>query len=375
MLNPDQIERLGNSVQVLIDPVTDWLIKEIARRISKAGQLTSTAAYEVWKLQTLGKSQEDIKKRLALKLNVSREEIEKLLAQSAEVGYNFDVGNFPDAQAIPFKDNRVLQDIVSAAVAVTDGNLLNITGTTALGFTTYDGKFHLMEEAIQKSCDFAFTKVATGAQDYNAAVREATRGLADKGIQTLDYESGIHTELGAAIRRNVMGGLGIMQENISQSVHDELGADGWEISAHFASAPDHEPIQGRQYTDAEYQALNNSLVRRIGTLNCGHSAYPINIGISPPKYSEARLEEMRMANEKGITYEGQHYTTYEATQRQRALERAIRKQKRRAAVAEATGDKERLSRYNTRLTVLSAEYERFSAAAGLVEQWERTWIA
>ena len=45
-----------------------------------------------------------------------------------------------------------------------------------------------------------------------------------------------------------------------------MGCEGWEISAHAASAPDHEPIQGLQYSDAEYTALNNSLVRRIGTL-------------------------------------------------------------------------------------------------------------
>ena len=111
---------------------------------------------------------------------------------------------------------------------------------------------------------------------------------------------------------------------------------------HSNSAPDHEPIQGRQYSDAAYTALNNNLVRRIGTLNCGHSAYPIIMGVTPQQYSPAELEQMRQKNENGITYNGRHYTGYEATQRQRNLESAMRRQKRKILIDEAAGDAEKL---------------------------------
>lgn len=140
-------------------------------------------------------------------------------------------------------------------------------------------------------------------------------------------------------------------------------------------APDHEPIQGKQYPDAEYEALNNSLVRRIGTLNCGHSAYPIIMGISSPQYTPEQLEAMREANEKGITYNGKHYTGYEATQHQRALERAIRKQKRRILIDETTGDAEKLETDQIKLQMLRQEYKRFSKAAGLRTQTERAEVA
>ena len=167
-------------------------------------------------------------------------------------------------------------------------------------------------------------QVSTGATDYMTAVRQASKNLADKDIRYIDYESGVHTSLEAAVRRNVMGGLGLMQEQISKRTHDDMEADGWEISAHAASAPDHEPIQGRQYSDKEYEALNNSLVRRIGTMNCGHAAFPIIMGVSIPQYSDEELEKFRADNEKGFTYNGRHYTAYEATQRQRNLEANIR---------------------------------------------------
>ena len=90
------------------------------------------------------------------------------------------------------------------------------------------------------------------------------------------------------------------------------------------------------------ERLNNSLVRRIGTLNCGHSAHPIVYGASIPQYTPEELEEMRQKNETGISFRGKHYTGYEATQRQRRLERAIRAQKRKILIDKATGDAEKL---------------------------------
>lgn len=237
------------------------------------------------------------------------------------------------------------------------------------------GNVQPLQVAYRKSMDFAFMQVSTGAADYNTAIRQATKNLAEKGVLVIDYESGAHTSLEAAVRRNVMGGLGLMQEQISKRNHDDMGADGWEIDAHNNSAPDHEPIQGRQYPDAEYEALNNSLVRRIGTLNCGHSAFPIIMGVNRPQYTPEQLEAMRKANEEGFTYNGRHYTGYEATQRQRALETAMRKQKRRILVDETTGDAEKLQNDQIRLQMLRQEYARFSKAAGLRTQNERAEVA
>ena len=369
MLTADQITALGDKAEQLLSPIIEFLLKDIAMRISEAGQLTSTASYQIWRLQNLGMSQSQIKKKLKKLLGVTERELKQLLTQSAEVGYNFDLESLPHARAVPFKKNTVIQEIVSAAVQMAQDDLSNMVQT--IGFVNQDGICRPLTEAYQKASDFAFQKVTTGAQDYNSAVREATRELLKKGIRTIDYESGVHTSIEAAVRRNVLGGLGLMQEKISQQNHDELGCDGWEISAHYASAPDHEPIQGRQYSDEEYEKLNNSLLRRIGTLNCGHSAHPIILGVNSPQYSPEELEKMRQDNEKGIDYEGKYYTMYEATQRQRKLERSIRNQKRRILVDEAAGDKERLPIDQTKLVRLQDEYARFSKAAGLRSQSER----
>lgn len=369
MLTPEQIDALRDAAEEITQPITDYLIREVARRISEAGQLTSTASYEIWKLQNLGVSQREIKKQLQTILKVSHRRLRQLLTQSAEVGYRYDLSRLPYVQAQPFERNEPLQQMVAAAVQLAQDDLTNMVQT--LGFIAPDGNEYALTQAYQKACDFAFTQTFTGAADYNTAIRRATKNLANMGIQVVGYESGVHTSLEAAVRRNVMSGIGLMQEQISQQNHDDLGCDGWEISAHAASAPDHEPIQGKQYSDEAYQRLNSSLKRRIGTLNCGHAAFPIILGVSIPQYTAEELKQFREDNEKGVTYEGKHYTTYEATQMQRQIERSIRRQKKRILVDESVGNKEKLLSDQIYLRRLNEEYVRFSKGTGLRMQQER----
>lgn len=372
MLTPDQINALSELSQLAMQPVVDFLLDDIARRISEAGQFTSSAAYQIWRTQALGLDRKTVEKELQKRLKVSNKELKKLLKQSAEVGYNFDMKGF-GRKAIPFKENDSLQQIVNAAVKLADKDFKNITQT--LGFVDPFGNTKPLTDAYKSCCDYVFNQVISGATDYNTVIRTACKNLADKGIRSIDYESGIHTSLESAVRRNIMGGLGLMQEQISQQNHDTFGANGWEISAHAASAPDHENIQGKQYTDEEFETLNNSLVRRIGTLHCGHAAFPIVLGVNEPQYTPEQLERFKEDNKKGVTYNGRHYTSYEATQKQRATERAIRRQKRRVLVAESSGDKDALLISQIKLRRLNEEYGRYSKAVGLPTQRERAQIA
>ena len=335
MPRPDSIDAWRRLARQITDPMTDFLLRDIACRVAEAGQITSTAGYQIWKIQELEKSQKEVKKKLAELLNVSLDEIDEIFEQAAEEGYKFDLSKLPTVEGVPFEENESLQQIVKAAVTL------------------------------------AFKQVFTVAADYNTAVQMACRNLNQRGLVTVDYESGAKASIETAVRRNIMGGLGLMQEKISEQNHEKYGADGWEISAHAASAPDHEPIQGKQYRDEEYQELNNSLVRRIGTLNCGHAAFPIFYGVTEPTYTAEQLEDFKRAIADGITYQGKHYTTYEATQAQRRLETAIRKCKRKITVLEGAGDDDALKAARTRYTRLNQEYARFTKAAGLRTQTAR----
>lgn len=70
-------------------------------------------------------------------------------------------------------------------------------------------------------------------------------------------------------------------------------------------------------------------------------------------------------------YEGRTYTAYEATQKQRMIERTMRKLKREKTAYNAAGLTEDAQAVNIRMRRLNEKYKEFSKAAGLPEQRER----
>lgn len=161
MLTAQQIAALRDAAAQVADPINDYLIQDIARRIAEAGQLTSTAQYQVWRAQRLGRSQREIERELRRLLQQSRKQIRKILHQSAQSGYSLDINRFPTSAAIPFEKNAALQQIVSAAVELAQEDFTNIVQT--IGFVNPYGKPEPLTSAYIASCDFAFKQVVTGA--------------------------------------------------------------------------------------------------------------------------------------------------------------------------------------------------------------------
>ena len=368
-LTPEQIDGLRARMEDIAQPIIDWLLADIAERVAEAGKMTSTAAYEAYRAQALGASREQLEKFLKKQLGISEKELEQLFEQAAKFSSEDDFARVgvwaTEAQ------QESLEQMVKAAIQLATKDFENLTQTMGM-VDCITGRPLPLQDAYRQAMDFAFEQIFTGAADYETAIRQATRKLASRGVVAIDYASGVSTELGAAVRRNMMGGMGLLVEQITQANHDALGCDGWEISAHAASAPDHEPYQGRQYSDAEYTRLNEeTLKRRIGTLNCGHYPSPIILGVNSPQYTEAELEEFRRANAEGITYEGKHYTAYEATQQRNRIESGIRRQKRRVLVSEKSGDADQLLADRIKLARLNQEYSRFCKAADLKTRPQR----
>lgn len=372
-LKPEQSAALKDAFGQIAEPITDWLLKDAAERIALSGKMTSTASYELYRAKALGESQRELKKFLRRQLKLSNKEIRRLFRQAAR----FSRDN--DEERVGLTSGADMEQMTAAAVKLAQKDFSNLTQT--LGMVTPGGAVQPLRRFYQETMDFAFEQIFTGAADYQTAIRQATTKMADAGVRTIDYESGISTDIEAAVRRNMMGGMGLLDEQITRTNHDALGCDGWEISAHANSAPDHEPIQGHQFSDEEWKKMNSTaakpgtLKRRIGTLNCGHIGMPIILGVNSPQYTEQQLQAFRDDNAKGITYEGRHYTGYEATQKQRQLERAQRKQKRRILVAETTGDTLKEQAAQIKLQMLRQHYKAFSKAAALPLQEERVWVA
>lgn len=126
-----------------------------------------------------------------------------------------------------------------------------------------------------------------------------------------------------------------------------------------------------EYPDFE-KTCGYGSVTGIGGANCRHSYWPFIEGVSERTYTDKELENI---DPPPIEFEGRRYTAYEATQKQRQIERTIRKQKRLKTAFQEAGLKEDAQAAGIRLRRLNEKYRQFSKAAGLPEQRERMRMA
>ena len=361
-LTPQEIDGLRELIADIYGPVTEELLRDLCRCIAAAGQVTSSAAYKLLLAKSLAGADSAIAQALQRQTALTNDAVEQLLGWAAE-------------KTAPLEESESLRNIAKAYVKATRSEVAHVLGELAAA--DVDGRVYPIKDVYRRTMDYVFRQVSSGAKTPEEAVRRATLRLWQRGIRTIERSDGRSFAVEYMAQRAIMGKMGEMTTAIQEQHHDEGGYDGWEISAHGACAPDHEPIQGRQYSDKEYKTLNSRLQRRIGTLSCKHIAWPIRLGVDSPQWTEEQLAELAQENARGIDYGGRRYTQYEATQQQKALESSIRQCKDRIAAAQEAGKLGSGELRSSRLLLrqLNAEYERFSAAAGLPTAPERVRAA
>ena len=105
------------------------------------------------------------------------------------------------------------------------------------------------------------------------------------------------------------------------------------------------------------------------TVDVRHTFYPFVDGVSERTYTDEQLSHID--DGLGCKFDGKEYSSYEATQFQRSIERSIRKLKREKTAYNAAGLSEKEQAVSIRLRRLNAKYKSFSKSAGLPEQKER----
>lgn len=372
MLTPEQLQNLPQELTDLYDQLSEFILRDIARRIAKGAEITDTAEYQLYRAKSLGLSTDEIAAKIAEINGSSASEINRLIREAAAQSDEFDrkMLGVDKGAAVPLEENAQLQKLISAQIAETAGKCENLTNT--MGFADHDflGRVYYlsMTDMYRREMDSAHMKVVTGATDYMTAIRQACNKLAASGVRTIDYESGRSDRIEVAARRAILTSVAHVTHRISEQNGEELGADGWEMSAHSGSRPSHAVYQGRQYTQEQYERIIKPL---ISEPNCRHDVFPIILGVSEPTYTE---EELQNIDQPPFTYEGQTYTAYEASQQMRKMERAMRKQKDRCIVADAAGDEEAFATASIRLNRQKYIYEDFCKAADSYTEYERTYV-
>lgn len=375
LLSETYLNSLPDPIAKNMEALNQYVVERICKRIQKIGKLTVQDAAKLYSaIEFAGADLQAIQKELERITGLNAKALEAMFEDVAAENVDFANTYYKARGMETLKDytkNAALRSFVQAAKRTAADGVTNLSSTTMIGFKSGKRVLPLREYYIQ-TIDKAITFAQTGTVDYYTAMRSTVKEMAQSGLRRVTFDSGYSRRLDSQVRMNLLDGVRQLNMAMLEQTGKEFGADGVEISAHALCAPDHQHIQGKQYSLAEFERLNRSLERPIGELNCHHFTTPIVLGVSKPVYSASELREINKRSNAKVSYGGKTYTRYEASQRQRQLETAIRYAKDERDACVAAGDKLGATQARKKSAALTAEYKRFSEAVGLTKRMERT---
>ena len=387
MLSESTLDKLVQPIVNRQEAINTYVITKIAQSVREIGTISPSEINRLKLLVEYGADIREMNAELARLSGVQVREIKSTI-KTVAVKTNLDAKPLYDYRHksfIPYEKNTKLQNMVKIVGDRTAGTYENLSHSRATGFLIRDLqhpgvlRFQTIDNTYQSVIDEAIQASASGVVDYRTAMRRTLKQLADSGIRRLSWDSGYTQRLDTAVRRNILEGIRAIQQATEDMIGAELGADGKELSVHINCALDHEPFQGHQFTNEEWEKLQNSedftdvngqrftgVERVIGMWNCRHVARSIFVGVTEPLYSPEELQEFIDDNHKGYTMpDGKHLTLYECTQVQRRLETKIRYAKDEQLVFQQAGNLDAAKIARQKVMQLTQEYYRFSKACGL----------
>lgn len=367
MLTPEYLNLIEfNDVVEIYNKLNIEITADIIDRVSKMQDITTTTKKQLEIIkQTNGTDifNETLEKTsmLTAKTKEALKEIFEDMAKEDIKGYK----ELYQYRNKPFKLSESQYKILNQGLKQTNRLLKNMTNTIAFQ----------SKQAYVDSVDNAYMKVVSGAFDYNTAIKQSVQELADKGI-TLKDKLGRNVQLEVAVRRNVLSGIHETANNINRDIEDYLGCDGYEVTAHIGARPTHAEAQGKQYAinskDADKYKVGvwSDVAHLWSEYNCRHTYFGIILGVSEPVHTDKELKYYKNAT---VTLNGKKVPYYEATQKQRQLENAIRKQKRVVQTLEKAKQSSILQK--SKLTQLQKKYNDFCKGTGLEKDYGRLEVA
>lgn len=354
------------------------VIKVICERIKYFGNLRPT---EIHKLSNsiafAGADLKQIEKIIRKYTNLNAAEVRRIFEQAAKENDKFAEQYYTHRGLAPVKytEDSYLTELLRAIEKNTLDSFENLSQT--YGFKFPGQKFSSIRQTYTSVIDKAIYEVQNGILDYNTALRQAVKNLADSGIRTVNWESGISKRADSAARMNILDGVRRLNQQMMLYHGEKFGYDGVELSAHAISAPDHVAVQGHQFSNEEFQKMQegqsctdvngrtyDGFKRPIGEWNCRHFVLPIIIGVSEPAYTNEQLAKMRQNSAQN----------YDATQEMRKRETELRRLKDRRIAFSAAGNSLEAQRCQREITIKQKEYNTFCANHGLSPQPERTQV-
>lgn len=344
MLSQEVEEKLANILVTRIEETNTYILKRIGEAIKQISTLTPSQAYQIAQILKYGGTYNEIAKELARVSGKNVQDIYKIFEEVAKNNKQFakQFYKYRGIDYIPYKKDIALQNMVKSLASITADMYKNISNTSVIGFIQ-DGTFKQLQQVYQDTIDKAILSISQGKQDFYSSMRQTLKELGGSGL--VQYESGRTRRLDSAVRMNILDGMRALNNETSRRFGEEYGSNMVEVSHHTNSAPDHiDTVDGKQFARIDvirqqiasgiekeiklediqgtkvkvkgkwyddYDTINNSLDRKVSTLNCRHYPFEGILGVSKPSYTKEQIEADKKKNLNGFEFEGKHYTMYE----------------------------------------------------------------
>ena len=198
MLTPDYLKNVADDAINIYSKLEDSIIKDVVRRLKNTDfEMTESARFQIRIAQEAGLLYDDIIEKVAKYSGVSEKIVKKTFENSAIEALKYDdkIYKKQGLNPIPIKQQTTMLNLLKNTLNKTNGILYNLTLTTA----------NTSQQKFIEVCNQAYMEIASGAFDYNSAIRKALKQFGD-GIQ-VEYDSGYRLNIKSAVKRAVMTGV------------------------------------------------------------------------------------------------------------------------------------------------------------------------
>lgn len=400
MITEEQAEAIVERLVNRIEQSNTYFLQSIGSSVKKIRELTPSEAQQLVQMLKYGGNYEEIVEQLAKYTNLNIKDIDDIFSNYAKKDLNFakQFYEYRNIPFTPFEQNEAFKRQIQALSNIAKNEMYDFSRSNVLGYSIRDTQGNLqftgLKETYNRVLDEALLNVGQGKETFDSAMTRIMKDIGGSGLKTVDFESGRSMRLDSKVRMDLKARLRELHNENQRIIGEEIDADGVEISVHGNPAPDHAPVQGRQFSNEEFIKLQSGNdakdykgntynldhdakngYRPISEMNCYHYTFSIVLGVNKQDYTDEKLQEIMDKTNEKVEIDGKEYTRYECSQLQRALERKIREQKDIQILGKSSGNNELIAESQEKITQLTNKYKKISSISGLPMKRDRLKVS